>query len=199
MVKAIQINYSASLDTRQTKTSKTNHSAGRQCKFTCYMCNQWLFVQHNFVFLPWPDVPLYLVQVRYVCSDLERLLHLSSKWCKNSSFLSFKYLIRIPLCGISTSVKNILRYKWCYMYDVIYCFEMTNLHSSKNLNIVFNELRIILFVCVFVCTFVYLFVCLEFFTHAINFTHLKMSTLPVKGCKFWPMIGIHCHWAVRNL
>ena len=32
-----------------------------------------------------------------------------------------------------------------------------------------------------------------------SFTHMEMSPLPVKGCKFWPMLGTHGHWAVRVL
>ena len=31
------------------------------------------------------------------------------------------------------------------------------------------------------------------------FTYIEMSTLPVKGCKFWPMLGTYGHWAVRVL
>ena len=30
-------------------------------------------------------------------------------------------------------------------------------------------------------------------------THVKMSPLPLKGCKFWPMLGTYDHWAVRVL
>ena len=29
------------------------------------------------------------------------------------------------------------------------------------------------------------------------FTDMETSPLPVKGCKFWPMLGTHGHWAVR--
>ena len=29
------------------------------------------------------------------------------------------------------------------------------------------------------------------------FTHMETSPLPVKGCKFWLMLGTHGHWAVR--
>ena len=32
-----------------------------------------------------------------------------------------------------------------------------------------------------------------------SFTHMRMSPLPVKGCKFRPMLGTHGHWAVRVL
>ena len=28
------------------------------------------------------------------------------------------------------------------------------------------------------------------------FTHMETSPLPVKGRKFWPMLGAHGHWAV---
>ena len=28
------------------------------------------------------------------------------------------------------------------------------------------------------------------------FTHMETSPLPVKGCKFWPILGTHGHWAV---
>ena len=31
------------------------------------------------------------------------------------------------------------------------------------------------------------------------FTHMETSTWPVKGCKFWPMLRTHGHWAVRVL
>ena len=31
------------------------------------------------------------------------------------------------------------------------------------------------------------------------FTHMEMSLLLVKGCKFWPMLRTHGHWAVRVL
>ena len=31
------------------------------------------------------------------------------------------------------------------------------------------------------------------------FTHTETLPLPVKGCKFWPMVGTHGHWAVRVL
>ena len=27
------------------------------------------------------------------------------------------------------------------------------------------------------------------------FTHMELSPLLVKGCKFWPLLGIHGHWA----
>ena len=45
--------------------------------------------------------------------------------------------------------------------------------------------------------FVYLFV--EFRPTQEFFTHLEMSPLPVKDCKFWPKLGTHSHWAVRVL
>ena len=31
------------------------------------------------------------------------------------------------------------------------------------------------------------------------FTYMETSPLPVKGYKFWPMLGTHGHWAVRVL
>ena len=53
-------------------------------------------------------------------------------------------------------------------------------------------------VCVWFCLFVCLFeVCRptrEFFTHMET-----TSPLPVKGCKFFPMLGTHSHWAMRVL
>ena len=30
------------------------------------------------------------------------------------------------------------------------------------------------------------------------FTHMETSPLPVKGCKFWLVLGTHGHWAVRG-
>ena len=46
-----------------------------------------------------------------------------------------------------------------------------------------------------------LFVCfLGIFVPLKNFfTHLETSPLPVKGCKFRPMLGTYGHWAVRVL
>ena len=54
----------------------------------------------------------------------------------------------------------------------------------------------------FVCWFVWIFS-----THSICFTHfetspfslIKTPPLPVKGCKSWPLLGSHGHWAVRVL
>ena len=31
------------------------------------------------------------------------------------------------------------------------------------------------------------------------FTHMETSPLPVKGIKFWPLLGTHGHWVVRVL
>ena len=51
-----------------------------------------------------------------------------------------------------------------------------------------------LFVCLFIC----LFVCLFVFLSTREFlTHMETSPLPVKGCKFGPMLSTHGHWAVR--
>ena len=47
--------------------------------------------------------------------------------------------------------------------------------------------------CVFVCLFVW-----GFLVPLENFS-LIWRPLPVKGCKFWPMLGTHGHWAVRVL
>ena len=45
-----------------------------------------------------------------------------------------------------------------------------------------------------------LFVCLLLLlSHSRIFTHMETSPLPVKGCKFWPMLSTHGHWAVRVL
>ena len=45
------------------------------------------------------------------------------------------------------------------------------------------------------------FLCLNgFFSfHSRIFTHMETSPLPVKGCKFWRMLGTHGHWQVRVL
>ena len=40
------------------------------------------------------------------------------------------------------------------------------------------------------------FVCL-FVPSREFFTHMETSLLPVKGCKFWPLLGTHGLWAVR--
>ena len=44
-----------------------------------------------------------------------------------------------------------------------------------------------------------LFVCLFFVPLENFFTHLETSPLPMKSCKFWPMLGTLGHWAVRVL
>ena len=36
-------------------------------------------------------------------------------------------------------------------------------------------------------------------SHSRIFHSLEMSLLPVKGCKFWPMLGTHGHWQVSVL
>ena len=50
------------------------------------------------------------------------------------------------------------------------------------------------------CTFIR-FICLfgVFRPTREFFTHLETSPLPVKGCKFWPMVGTYDHWAVRGI
>ena len=45
----------------------------------------------------------------------------------------------------------------------------------------------------------FFFVCLGVFRPTREFfSHLETSPLPVKGCKFWPILGTHGHWAVRS-
>ena len=44
-----------------------------------------------------------------------------------------------------------------------------------------------------------LFVCLGFIVPLENISLMEMSPIRVKGCKFWPMLGTRCHWAVRVL
>ena len=43
-----------------------------------------------------------------------------------------------------------------------------------------------------------LFVCLFWVYRPTRefFTHMDTSPLPVKGCRFWPMLDTHGHWAV---
>ena len=45
------------------------------------------------------------------------------------------------------------------------------------------------------------FVCLFFLAHENQqfLTHIQWSSLPIKGSKFWPMLGSLSHWAVRVL
>ena len=43
------------------------------------------------------------------------------------------------------------------------------------------------------------FVCVEVFVPLENITHMKMSPVPVKDCKFWPMLGTYGHWAGKVL
>ena len=44
-----------------------------------------------------------------------------------------------------------------------------------------------------------LFVCLWIFGHPRIFTYIETLLLPVKGCKFWPMLGTRGHWAEGSL
>ena len=47
-------------------------------------------------------------------------------------------------------------------------------------------------------TYIISFVCLlGFFVPLGNFSLMGTSSLPVKGCKFWHMLGTYGHWAVR--
>ena len=46
-------------------------------------------------------------------------------------------------------------------------------------------------ICLFVCLFGVYRSTREFFTH------METSTLPVKGFKFWPMVGTHGYWTGR--
>ena len=46
--------------------------------------------------------------------------------------------------------------------------------------------------------FVYLFVW-SLLSHSRFFIHMEKSSLPMKCCKFWSMLGTHGHWAVRVL
>ena len=45
----------------------------------------------------------------------------------------------------------------------------------------------------------FLFVCVEVIIPLKNFSHMETSPLPVKGCKFCPMLGTQGKWAVRIL
>ena len=52
----------------------------------------------------------------------------------------------------------------------------------------------LMFVFVFLLLFVW-----SLSSHSRIFTRMETSPLPVMGCKFWPMLGTHGHWAVRVL
>ena len=46
--------------------------------------------------------------------------------------------------------------------------------------------------------FCFFFACLWFIAHSRIFhSHMETLPLPVKGCRFWPMLGTLGHWAVR--
>ena len=57
--------------------------------------------------------------------------------------------------------------------------------------------------CLFVCLFVFLCVCLfvlgGLLSHSRIFSYMETPPLPGKGCKVWPMLGSHGHWAVKVL
>ena len=82
------------------------------------------------------------------------------------------------------------------------CFPNDNLtlllefcHPNVSISIQKGEskVQIVNFVCLFVC----LFVCSGIYDPLENF--LLLWTLPVRGFKFWPMLGTNCHWAVMVL
>ena len=67
-----------------------------------------------------------------------------------------------------------------------------NYHTNSDMLLWYrNRLRMFYFL--FVCLFKGYRYTREFFTH------IETSPLPVKGFKFWPMLGSHGHWAVRVL
>ena len=66
----------------------------------------------------------------------------------------------------------------------------------RNLKIVFS--RIIGSISTKLCTkHSWMIVCLGGYVPLDFFTHMETSPLLVKGCKFWPVLNTHCHWAVR--
>ena len=88
---------------------------------------------------------------------------------------------------------------WCWFNIVQHC----DIEAVNDVNVVWgtqcwHDVNSIL---VTLINNVYLFVCLFVVFRPTwgFFTHMEMSILPVKGCKFWPMLGTRGHWAVRVL
>ena len=74
--------------------------------------------------------------------------------------------------------ENIVNYLHAYIHIIIkkqYHKKMVNLHAFGNAKLYVKESQ---------------GPTQEFFTN------MEISPLPVKGCKFWPMLGTHGHWAV---
>ena len=74
-------------------------------------------------------------------------------------------------------------YKQCISFLHVLC-------NVKTANIMYTILH---------SSLVNLFVCLRFFVPLKNFSHMETPQSLVEGCKFWPMLGTHGHWAVRVL
>ena len=70
---------------------------------------------------------------------------------------------------------------------------------SRTLNIKLRSLWDLGFKYFSSCTLIV--ICLLFVVYCPleNFPHMETLLLPVKGCKFWPMLDTHGHWAVRVL
>ena len=96
------------------------------------------------------------------------ILFMDKKRNTVNSFISF-----LPSLSLSLSL-SLSRKIW---------FE----HTSTVADVLFLLIENVLFVCLYG---VYRP------THEC-FTHMVTSPLPVKGCKFWPILGTHCHWTVK--
>ena len=118
-----------------------------------------------------------------VLLQLMRIMQMITSWLYDTRLLGINSYAQIPT-GITAelwyiSSQPVVHSDQCFFVCLIVCL--------------FAWLCVCLLVCVFVCLFGIFRPTPEFFTT------LETSPLPVKGCKFWPMLGTYSHWAVRVL
>ena len=73
------------------------------------------------------------------------------------------------------------------------CFQIISIHMKMVFDKTSHFRLKIGFICLFVCMFGVYCPTREFFAH------METSTLPVRGCKFWPILGTQDHWVRRVL
>ena len=77
---------------------------------------------------------------------------------------------------------NIFQMQYKITYSIKHCVELFWINPI--FLIIFND-------------FCLLFVC-GLSSHSKIFTHMETSPLWAKGCKFWPVLGTHCYWALNG-
>ena len=121
-------------------------------------------------------------------------INFSTKYYK----ILFKIQIRCQTFSFLFSILSIW-YKVTFQ-ALIVIFETCNINFNRGENYTGLNKQLILWILdcegilvVFFCLFGVYRPKREFFTY------METWQLPVKGCKFWPLLGTHGHWAVRVL